>query len=219
MAACSASGRGDEVKVRGGPGKGELHIDVRLLRHDDEQLLLVRMRRHDVNRAGRRWRSRPGPDAGGRTHARRPAADRHRRPRADGQRGLHQPRAAGVGGAAARRVAGPLAGPARGRPERDAGHAAPAGLGAPVCHRLRSEQGAEAEVEISAVSLPELDPPALAFLVRHVGRRLSVASHSVKTAPRSVEQLAQLVGRMPLKDLVRESSDLIERCASKPRCS
>jgi DNA-binding NtrC family response regulator len=33
----------------------------------------------------------------------------------------------------------------------------------------------------------------------------------VKTAPRSVEQLAQLVGRMPLKDLVRESSDLIER--------
>jgi hypothetical protein len=46
-----------------------------------------------------------------------------------------------------------------------------------------------------------------------------VASHSVKTAPRSVEQLAQLVGRMPLKDLVRESSDLIERCASKPRCS
>ena len=33
----------------------------------------------------------------------------------------------------------------------------------------------------------------------------------MKTAPRSVEQLAQLVGRMPLKDLVRESSDLIER--------
>jgi PAS domain-containing protein len=52
MGRVQSSGRGDEVKVRGGPGKGDLHIDVRLLRHDDEQLLLVRMRRHDVNRPG-----------------------------------------------------------------------------------------------------------------------------------------------------------------------
>jgi transcriptional regulator with GAF, ATPase, and Fis domain len=29
--------------------------------------------------------------------------------------------------------------------------------------------------------------------------------------PRSVEQLTELVGRMPLKDIVRESTDLIER--------
>jgi DNA-binding NtrC family response regulator len=29
--------------------------------------------------------------------------------------------------------------------------------------------------------------------------------------PRSVDQLTELVGRMPLKDIVRESTDLIER--------
>jgi DNA-binding NtrC family response regulator len=29
--------------------------------------------------------------------------------------------------------------------------------------------------------------------------------------PRTVEQLTELVGRMPLKDIVRESTDLIER--------
>jgi DNA-binding NtrC family response regulator len=29
--------------------------------------------------------------------------------------------------------------------------------------------------------------------------------------PRTVEQLTELIGRMPLKDIVRESTDLIER--------
>jgi DNA-binding NtrC family response regulator len=32
-----------------------------------------------------------------------------------------------------------------------------------------------------------------------------------RESPRSVEQLADLVGRVPLKDLVQESTDLIEK--------
>ena len=76
---------------------------------------------------------------------------------------------------------------------------------------LRGEHGAQAEVEISAVAVPDGEPPCLGFTVRHVGRRLGAELQAGKAAPRSVEQLTQLVGRMPLKDLVRESTDLIEQ--------
>jgi transcriptional regulator PpsR len=76
---------------------------------------------------------------------------------------------------------------------------------------LRGEHGATADVEISAVAVPDGDPPCLGFTVRHVGRRLSTAKDGARSSPRSVEQLTQLVGRVPLKDLVRESTDLIEQ--------
>ena len=76
---------------------------------------------------------------------------------------------------------------------------------------VRGELGVQADVEISGVSVPDGDPPCLGFTVRHVGRRLGTEMQAGKAAPRSVEQLMQLVGRMPLKDLVRESTDLIEQ--------
>ncbi len=76
---------------------------------------------------------------------------------------------------------------------------------------LRGELGAQSEVEISAVSVPDGDPPCMGFTVRHVGRRLGADPQAGKSSPRSVEQLTHLVGRMPLKDLVRESTDLIEQ--------
>ncbi len=76
---------------------------------------------------------------------------------------------------------------------------------------VHGQHGVDAEVEVSAVSVPDGDPPCLGFAVRHVGRRLGVPQPEGKGVPRSVEQLTQLVGRMPLKDLVRESTDLIEQ--------
>lgn len=76
---------------------------------------------------------------------------------------------------------------------------------------LRGEHGTQAEVEISGVALPDAEPPCLGFTVRHIGRRLGAELQAGKTTPRSVEQLTQLVGRMPLKDLVRDSTDLIEQ--------
>jgi transcriptional regulator PpsR len=211
MARVQASGRGDALKLRGGPGKGELQVDVRLLRHDDEQLLLVRLRRLDGGRLA---------SDGARTQSLALAVERL-------PDGLvitdTDGRVLSANAAFVNLVQlvseEPLRGESLarwlGRPGVDL-NVMLATLRQQGSVRLfatamRSEQGAEAEVEISAVSLPEMDPPSLAFVVRHVGRRLSVASHSVKTAPRSVEQLAQLVGRMPLKDLVRESTDLIER--------
>ena len=76
---------------------------------------------------------------------------------------------------------------------------------------VHGEHGVDADVEVSAAAVPDGDPPCMGFAVRHVGRRLGPALQAGKATPRSVEQLTQLVGRMPLKDLVRESTDLIEQ--------
>lgn len=76
---------------------------------------------------------------------------------------------------------------------------------------LRGEFGATTEVEISACLYSEGERPTLAFFVRDVGRRLSAEKPLSTQLPRSVEQLTQQVGRVPLKDLVRQSTDLIEK--------
>jgi transcriptional regulator PpsR len=76
---------------------------------------------------------------------------------------------------------------------------------------LLGEFGTSTDVEISAVSAPNADQPCLGFTIRNVGRRLMADSRAGREMPRSVEQLTELVGRVSLKDLVRESTDLIER--------
>ena len=49
------------------------------------------------------------------------------------------------------------------------------------------------------------------FTIRNVARRLRDAPAIERDMPRSVEQLTELVGRVSLKDIVRESTDLVER--------
>ncbi len=75
---------------------------------------------------------------------------------------------------------------------------------------LRGEFGATAEVEISAVAVMNGGTQCFGFAIRNVGQRLSEA-RSGRELPRSVEQLTELVGRVALKDLVRETTDVIER--------
>jgi len=76
---------------------------------------------------------------------------------------------------------------------------------------LRGEHGSDADVEISAVAVPQGKPPCMGFTIRNVGRRLHADTRAGRELPRSVEQLTELVGRVPLKELVREATDLIER--------
>ncbi|TRD11994.1 transcriptional regulator PpsR [Erythrobacter insulae] len=76
---------------------------------------------------------------------------------------------------------------------------------------LRSGNEMEGEpVELSAVRSSGEDP-LYAFVIRPIGRRLRDLPPGSQDLPRSVEQLTDLVGRMSLKDIVRESTDLIER--------
>ncbi len=76
---------------------------------------------------------------------------------------------------------------------------------------LRGEFGAVSEVEISAVSVMNGGHPCYGFAIRNVGRRLPPDTRAGRELPRSVGQLTELIGRVALKDLVRESTDMIER--------
>ena len=76
---------------------------------------------------------------------------------------------------------------------------------------FRGEYGSTEEVEISAVSVPTGEHPCYGFTIRIVGTGNPVKPRRPRELPRSVEQLTQLVGRVTLKELVRETTDVIER--------
>lgn len=76
---------------------------------------------------------------------------------------------------------------------------------------VRSDYGASSEVEISAVRILTNEQPSFGFIIRNVDRRVSADNRGTQALPRSVEHLTELVGRVPLKEVVRESSDMIER--------
>ena len=80
---------------------------------------------------------------------------------------------------------------------------------------IRGRFGSETSVEISAASVPNGKQSCLGFTVRDVGRRLQTESESRGSdnpgLSRAVAQLAELVGRVPLKDIVGQTTDLIEQ--------
>jgi transcriptional regulator PpsR len=76
---------------------------------------------------------------------------------------------------------------------------------------VRGAYGVSTEVEISAALVPHGSDAFLGFTIRDVSRRLLADSHTRRELPRSVGQLTELVGRVPLKDIVGETSDLIEQ--------
>jgi transcriptional regulator PpsR len=76
---------------------------------------------------------------------------------------------------------------------------------------VRGEFDSSEDVEISAVAVTGGEQPCYGFTVRSVARRPDFLVNGRREMPRSVEQLTQLVGRVALKDLVRESTDVIER--------
>ncbi len=78
---------------------------------------------------------------------------------------------------------------------------------------IRGRFGTETSVEISATSVPNGKQSCLGFTIRDVGRRLQTESRGSDNPglSRAVAQLAELVGRVPLKDIVGQTTDLIEQ--------
>jgi transcriptional regulator PpsR len=76
---------------------------------------------------------------------------------------------------------------------------------------LRGDLGGQMDVEISATRMPLADKPAYGFSIRDVGRRLTAEPSSARALPRSALELRELVGRVPLKDIVGDTTDLIEK--------
>jgi len=76
---------------------------------------------------------------------------------------------------------------------------------------LRGELGMPTEVEVSAASVMNGGQPCFGFAIRDVGRRLQIEPVGDRALPRSLTQIAELIGRVALKDLVREATDMVER--------
>ena len=75
---------------------------------------------------------------------------------------------------------------------------------------FRGELGFVSEVEISGAAAGG-EEPCYGFTVRDVGRRLASGPAGARDLTRAVEQLTQLVGKVSLRDLIRDTSDLVER--------
>ncbi|MFN3231217.1 MAG: transcriptional regulator PpsR [Alphaproteobacteria bacterium] len=76
---------------------------------------------------------------------------------------------------------------------------------------IAGDYGLSADVEVSAVSVPDSDPPCLGFMIRNVERRLTGPRKAESGLPGTVEQLTEQVGRVSLKEIVRDATDAIER--------
>jgi transcriptional regulator PpsR len=76
---------------------------------------------------------------------------------------------------------------------------------------LRNQFADQEDVEISAVSVPDGVQEVFGFVIRGVRRRHAEQFLVEPEGRRSAGQLTELIGRMKLKDLVRESTDIVER--------
>ncbi len=94
---------------------------------------------------------------------------------------------------------------------------------------VRGEHGSMAQVEMSAVSTSDGGRQVVGYAIRNVSSRLDIGLQSALfyTGPqgigasaktgrrltRSAEQLTELIGRVSLRELVQESTEVIERLA------
>ena len=76
---------------------------------------------------------------------------------------------------------------------------------------LRGPYEETEDVEGSAVAAPDNGATCYGFTIRRAGRRGLDRPPAVPELGRSMAQLTELVGRVKLKELVRETTDLVER--------
>ncbi len=79
---------------------------------------------------------------------------------------------------------------------------------------IRDSFGTLHPVEISAVSVP-YPHACLGFTIREVGSRIRSKIQPEESITRSSEELTKLVGRLPLKEIINETTDLIEQLCIK----
>jgi transcriptional regulator PpsR len=85
------------------------------------------------------------------------------------------------------------------------------GIARLVATAARGEHGQTIEVELSAARVPEGSRELVGFILRGVERRIAAGPQGARDLTTAVEQLSGLVGRVSLPDLVRDTSDLVER--------
>jgi transcriptional regulator PpsR len=76
---------------------------------------------------------------------------------------------------------------------------------------VRTPFDASEGVDVSGVSAPHAGRTVFGFTMRQIARNGAQGRRDLEALPRSVEQLTDLIGRAPLKEIVRETTDIIER--------
>lgn len=76
---------------------------------------------------------------------------------------------------------------------------------------VRTQYRAQEEVELSGVSVRDGQEAYCGFIIRPARREQEVAPEKLRELPRTAEQLTQLVGRVSLREIVGETTDVIER--------
>jgi transcriptional regulator PpsR len=76
---------------------------------------------------------------------------------------------------------------------------------------IRGEYGASTSVEIAGVMRTVNGQSCYGFAIRDAARKPVGEAQNDRFVPRSSDELRELVGRVPLKDIVAETADLIER--------
>jgi transcriptional regulator PpsR len=76
---------------------------------------------------------------------------------------------------------------------------------------LKGELGSTSEIEVSGASVGDGRHGLHGLLIRDVGRRIALGPHGARDLTRAVEQLTALVGRVSLKNLVRDTAEMVER--------
>lgn len=75
---------------------------------------------------------------------------------------------------------------------------------------LRTETESSVDIELSVSRVGKNGSTRVMLFVRDIGRRITPDQSVDDHLPRSIEQITGRVGRVPLKELVRESTDVIE---------
>ena len=77
--------------------------------------------------------------------------------------------------------------------------------------RLRSTVGAEVPTEISATYLSDREHPAIVFVIRDASRAEAMRTPGLSVSDNSVRSVMELVGSATLKDIVAETTDVVEK--------
>jgi transcriptional regulator PpsR len=76
---------------------------------------------------------------------------------------------------------------------------------------VRDELGGQESVEISAARIASREGPMFGFAIRETARQDHAQIGNATGRPQSSMQFIDMVGRVPLKDLVRDTADVIEK--------
>jgi transcriptional regulator PpsR len=77
--------------------------------------------------------------------------------------------------------------------------------------KLSSEYGTQTAVEISATYLNDRSHPVLVFVIRDAGRAEALRKPGIAVNDDSVRSVMELVGSATLKDIVNETTEVVEK--------